>query len=94
MSCRKLTQASSDFSRKSHQSLDKGSQVFPISPDKAQEPPTVPNRPCWDCLSSPSRASNGLYDIMDHEGSSGASGAVFSAPRLLWEGSLGTWTMH
>ena len=33
-----------------HDSLGKGSQVFPISPNKAQTPPIVPNRPSWVAL--------------------------------------------
>ena len=34
----------------SHWSLRKGSQVFPISPNKAQKPLIVPNGPFWVAL--------------------------------------------
>ena len=41
---------SSSVLHMSHQSLTKGSQVFPTGPNEAQQPLIVPNRPCWVAL--------------------------------------------
>ena len=47
-----------------HQSLDKRSQVFPMRPNKPQQPRRVsPQEALLGCLGSHSLGSNGSYDL-------------------------------